>query len=165
MIMKHILLIGSVIAIISGLWVFSSLLTSPDVHAHDEPIGSYPGCSGSSPFEWSGSNATYWRDSSWDSSYKNAISNAIGNFNPSDFTWSFQSDEDLADVIWADLGDLDFAIAGLAEMYVFCSTNIFNGVSSISIFLILTTLAIPKTRSNAQASMKWGMVWASPTTL
>jgi hypothetical protein len=75
MIMKHILLIGSVIAIISGLWVFSSLLTSPDVHAHDEPIGSYPGCSGSSPVEWSGSNATYWRDSSWDSSYKNAISN------------------------------------------------------------------------------------------
>ena len=124
MAIRLILLIVSV-TIIGGLWPLISLLTSPESYAHDEPATSY-GCSSSLPIKWSTSTVSYWRDSAWDSSYKIAISNAVNSFNNSDFTWSFQLNEELADVTWDNLNDPDFVIAGYSQMFLNCSTRTFT---------------------------------------
>lgn len=107
-----------IIAVVVAVWsLFLGVPSGSEVSAHNLL------CNDGQPFRWSGTTATHWWSSAWDVSYRNALSNGTTNFNTSDFSWIWEADPAVADIIWADFNNPDTSIAGAAALTIDCTSH------------------------------------------
>lgn len=110
------------ITVLAAVAIVTSPLGGDVAYAHVWDI-----CGDGHQLRWGGTSTTHWYPSTWDVSYRDAISGAQAGFNGSDFDY-FTSTQTSALLTWQDLNNPDTNIAGYASIVVFCNThNISSG--------------------------------------